>query len=117
MSDLGVKIVENGAVRSEETRERGGEPMKRAKEERNRSPSGQRGHRDPLGGVWLSEESEHRGAAPGSVQAVARPSAMAKSSGTPHSLMVTCPAVEPRALQATRSANVTPQCAPSPRTQ
>jgi len=59
MSDLGVKIVENGAVRSEETRERGGEPMKRAKEERKRSPSGQRGHRDPLGGVWLSEEREH----------------------------------------------------------
>jgi hypothetical protein len=54
-----VKIVENGAMRSEEMRERGGEPMKRAKEERNRSPDGQRGHRDPLGGVWLSEEREH----------------------------------------------------------
>src|SRR5258708_12417450 len=105
MSDLGVKIVENGAVRSEETRERGGEPMKRAKEESNRSPSGQRGHRDPLGGVWLSEEREHRGAAPGSVQAVARPSAMAKSSGTPHSLLVTCPAVETRPFPASRPTN------------
>src|SRR5258708_13434377 len=105
MSDLGVKIVENGAVRSEETRERGGEPMKRAKEERNRSPSGQRGHRDPLGGVWLSEESEHRGAATGSVQAVAKPSAIAKSSLTQHSQMVKCHAVAPLALPATRSVN------------
>ena len=55
--------MENGAVRSEETRERGGEPMKRAKEERKRSPSGQKGHKDPLGGVWLSEERDYRGAA------------------------------------------------------
>jgi hypothetical protein len=44
-----VKIVENWTLRSEKTRETGGEPMKRAKEERNGGPSGKRDHKVPLG--------------------------------------------------------------------
>ena len=59
---MGMKIVEDRTVRAKETREPEGEPMKRAKEERNGGPSGKRGHRVPPGGVWLSEEREHRGA-------------------------------------------------------
>src|SRR2546421_7036423 len=49
ISDMGMKIVEDGAVRSEETREPEGEPMERAKEERNGGAPGKRGHRVPLG--------------------------------------------------------------------
>jgi hypothetical protein len=49
ISDMGMKIVEDGTVRSEETREPEGEPIKRAKGERNGGPSGKRGHRVPLG--------------------------------------------------------------------
>jgi hypothetical protein len=47
--DMGKKIVEDGAGRSEDTREPEGEPMKRAKEKRNAGPSGKRGYRVPLG--------------------------------------------------------------------
>ena len=49
ISDMGIKIVEDGTVRSKETKEPEGEPMKKAKEERNGDPSGKRGHRVPLG--------------------------------------------------------------------
>jgi hypothetical protein len=49
ISEMGMKIVEDGIVRSEEAREPEEESMKRAKEEKNGGPSGKRGHKVPLG--------------------------------------------------------------------
>jgi hypothetical protein len=51
----------------------------------------------------LSEEREPLLVLKSEGQAVAKPSEEAKSAGTPHSLTVTCPVVETRALRASRS--------------
>jgi hypothetical protein len=51
----------------------------------------------------LSEERGPLLALKSKGQAIAKPSEAAKSAGTPHSLTVTCSAVETRALRASRS--------------
>ncbi len=51
----------------------------------------------------LSEERELLLTLRSEGQAVAKPSEVAKSTGTPHNLTVTCPDVETRALRANRS--------------
>jgi hypothetical protein len=80
------------------------EETKRAEEERKGEKARERGQEAPLGEACLSEERGHRGNR-GEVQAVAKPSEVAKPSGTPHSLIITWLAVGARALRTSRSAH------------
>jgi len=62
-----------------------------------RGKAGKRGHKVPLGEAYLSEEREAISATDREVQAVAKPSEVAKPNVPPKSLTVTCPDVEARA--------------------
>jgi hypothetical protein len=60
----------------------------------------------PLGEARLSEEEGTRDATRSVSQAVAKPSEVAKRSGTPNSRIITRPEVSGRALRANRCAHV-----------
>jgi hypothetical protein len=78
---------------------------KRAADGRSRGQVRKGDHEVPLEEVRLSEEKKHRGTRRACVQAVAKPSEVAKTSGTPNSLIVTRPAVGTRALRTSRSSH------------
>ena len=82
---------------------------------RNRGESREKREKAPLGEARLSEEEGTREATRSVSQAVAKPSEVAKRSGTPNSRIVTRPEVSGRALRANRCAHVRREWARSAR--
>ena len=94
-----VRDGRNSGVKSKKGRRQ--EELRNSQEKRPESSTRRSQLVREEGSPWLSGQS----------QAVANPSEVAKSAGTPNNLIVTCSAVGGRALRASRSAHERRECA------
>jgi hypothetical protein len=106
IADLVREIVKNERLSLEVREEPAGESRKRVEDARKGGQAGKRGHEAALGKACLSEGRDQMSTTESGGQAIANPSELAKSLGTPNNVILSCPDVEARALRASRCAQL-----------